>query len=281
VEVKGVVTSAPASGSDSFTATTFVVAPRSFAPLGGGSDRSRGDGYSYGGKVGGDYGYHPSSDRRHGDHGRGAHALSAHALPGSDSPTAGTPNTMVAADANTKITLNGQSASISNLTVGDMFVAIYNGTPSEALSAITATPATSVRAWTAPTGDSLYAFVGSVASTGSGTVSVNVTSSFPTGMFSGADTFTVGSQTKVLGNTNLTPGDIVAGGLIAPSGESATTVGSTPLQVLVDFAPPTASPSTAVTAEMTKRAEHRALEMLRHEKAKLDRRHDKFRIHTK
>jgi hypothetical protein len=50
---------------------------------------------------------------------------------------------------------------------------------------------------------------------------VNVTGHTPKGMFSGADTFGVGSQTKVLGNTNLAPGNILAGGLIAPSGGSA------------------------------------------------------------
>ncbi len=108
---------------------------------------------------------------------------------------------------------------------------------------------------------------------------VNVTGPFPKGIFSGADTYPVGSQTKVLGNTNLAPGDIVAGGLIAPSGESATAVGSTPLQVLVDFAPQTSSTSSsAMTAEMTRRAERRALEMLRHEQARLGRHHEKFRI---
>jgi hypothetical protein len=110
-------------------------------------------------------------------------------------------------------------------------------------------------------------------------VTVNVTGRIPTGIFSDADRDTVGSQTKVVGNTNLAPGDIVVGGLIAASGESASTGGSTPLQVLVDFAPQTSStPSSAMTAEMTRRAERRALEVLRYEKAKLVR-HDKHGTH--
>ena len=46
-------------------------------------------------------------------------------------------------------------------------------------------------------------------------VTVNVTGSIANGIFSGADTFSVGSQTQVLGNTNLATGD-VAGRLIAP-----------------------------------------------------------------
>jgi hypothetical protein len=115
--------------------------------------------------------------------------------------------------------------------------------------------------------------------TGSPGTVVNVTGSFPTGLFSGADTCTVDSQTKVLGNTNLVPGDVVAGGLVAPVGESARTVGSTPLQVLVGLAP--SATSAVATASVTRRAERRALEMLRHEKAKLDRHHEKFKTDRK
>jgi len=102
--------------------------------------------------------------------------------------------------------------------------------------------------------------------------SVNVTGSIPTGIFSGADTFTVDSQTKVVGNTNLSSGDVVAGGLIAGGGESASTIGSTPLQLLADYPPASSASSTAATAGQLKRAERRAMEMLRHEKAKMDRR---------
>ncbi len=261
VEVKGVVTSAPAGGSDSFTATTFVVAPRHFSPTDGA--------YSYGGHVGGKYGYGPSSS-----HGRRTHSMTRSQTVG----TVGSPNTTITTDASTRITLEGQSSSVSNLAVGDMFVAIYNGIPSEPLSTITATPAISIRAWSAPTGNALYGFVGTVAGTASGTVTVNVTASVPTGMFSGADTFTVGSQTKVVGNTNLGIGDVVAGALIAPSGQSASTVASTPLQLLVDYPPASSSPASA-TAEQIKRAERRALEMLRAEQAKLARHHEKHLTH--
>ena len=100
-------------------------------------------------------------------------------------------------------------------------------------------------------------------------VTVNVAGPIPNGIFRGADTFSVGSQTKVLGNTNFATGD-VAGGLIAPNRESASAVGSTPLQLLLDHAPASSSCSTAATAEQMKRAERRALEMLRQEKSKFE-----------
>jgi len=110
---------------------------------------------------------------------------------------------------------------------------------------------------------------------GSDGFAVNLTSFSPTGLLCAADRVTVDSQTKVLGNTNLGGGDVVADGLIAARGESAGAIASSPLQVVVDLKPSTAY--VAMTAEMTRRAERRALETFRHEKAKLDRQHDKFK----
>lgn len=72
-------------------------------------------------------------------------------------------------------------------------------------------------------------------------ISVNVTDSLPNGLLSGTDTFDVGSQTIVLGNSSstlvgslrdLSTGEVVAGGMITAS---AGTIESTPLEVLVDF----------------------------------------------
>jgi hypothetical protein len=113
--------------------------------------------------------------------------------------------------------------------------------------------------------------------TGTESVAVNMKRSIAKGFPGGADTLTVGSQTKVVGNTDLAPGDVVAGGLVALSGESASTVWSTPLQLVVDYAPASSS-STAANAEQMKRVERRALEMLRQEKAKFVR-HDKHGTH--
>jgi hypothetical protein len=111
-----------------------------------------------------------------------------------------------------------------------------------------------------------------------GTITVNVTTSPPNGLFSGTDTFDVGSQTIVLGNSGSTlfgslskvsTVDVVAGGVIAPSGESAGTVQSSPLGVLVDFPQSSSSSSTPANAEKAsiRRAEHRALGLLRREQA--------------
>jgi hypothetical protein len=302
VEVKGVITSAPASGSDSFTATAYVLAPEHFFPggdwsgggnrhdpgsWGGGSGSSTGGddpsssssfSYSYGGRVGGSYGY----SGRSGDL-RGARMrphLRSHCLSGTTPVSDGTPGTVITTDSSTQITIDGQSSSVSNLAVGDYFTAVYDGTPDESLATITSTPALSVAAWVPLQGNSLYAFVGTVSGTDTtnGTVTVNVTSSIPNGLFSGTDTFDVGSQTIVLGNSgstlfgslaNVTTGDVVAGGLIAPSGETASTVESSPLQVLVDFPQSSSSSSTATTQQASiRRAEHRALKLLRREKAK-------------
>jgi hypothetical protein len=101
----------------------------------------------------------------------------------------------------------------------------------------------------------LHAFVGTVSSTDTtaGTVTVNVTRPVPNGLFSGTDTFDVGSQTIVLGNSGST--------LFGSFGN-----------VLVDFPQSSSSSSSSSSATATKasirRAERRALKLLRHEQAK-------------
>jgi hypothetical protein len=297
IEVRGVVTTAPASDADSFTATAYVVQHAHFrhggghgwggghghgwggghghgwggghhwsggagnsggggksgGSSGGGSSKGTGYSYTYSGKVRGRHDHSPSSD--------------------------GTAGTVIATDGSTQIRIDGQQSSVINLAVGDYFTAVYDGTPDESLSTITSTAALSVSAWAPSDGNSLYAFVGTVSSTDAtaGTITVNETRSFPNGLFSGTDTFDVSSQTIVLGNSGSTlsgslgsvsTGDVVAGGLIAPSGESAATVESTPLQVLVDFPQSSSTSSATATKASIGRAERRALELLRLEKAK-------------
>jgi hypothetical protein len=87
------------------------------------------------------------------------------------------------------------------------------------------------------------AVVGTVSSTDTtvGTSTVNVTRSTPNGLFSGTDTFDVGSQTIVLGN-----------------------------QVAMNFPQSSSSPTSSATAtnESTRQADRRALKLLRHEQAK-------------
>jgi hypothetical protein len=306
VEVRGVVTTAPASGAGSFTATAYVVQHAHFLHGGGhgwgvgrgsgggrgwgggdsrggsggsgssggskstsgGSSKGNGYSYSYGGKV-------------RGAHTRDARAHGSHHQPGSTPAGDGTPDTQITTGGATQIRIDGQQSSVSNLAVGDYFTAVYDGTPDESLSTITSTPSLSVSAWAPSDGNLLYAFVGTVSSTDTtaGTITVNVTGSTPNGLFSGTDTFDVGSQTIVLGNSGSTPfgslgsfstGDVVAGGLIAPSGGPAGTVESTPLQVLVDFPQSSSSSTSSANAQKAsiRRAERRALNLLRRESAK-------------
>jgi hypothetical protein len=257
VEVRGVVTTAPTNGSASFTATAEVV--EHSHPFAGGGHGHGGHGWGGakwgGGKVRGRHDHSPSSD--------------------------GTAGTVIATDGSTQIRIDGQQSSASSLAVGDYFTAVYDGTADESLSTITSSPALSVSAWAAADGNSLYAFVGTVTGTDTtaGTVTVNVTGSTPNALFSGTDTFDVGSQTIVLGNSgntlfgslgSVSTGDVVAGGLVAPSGEAAGTVESTPLQVLVDFPQPSSSSTSSANAQKAsiRRAERRALKLLRREKAK-------------
>jgi hypothetical protein len=121
---------------------------------------------------------------------------SPHCLSGWTPLSGGTPSTTITTDASTTITIDGQPASVSGLA-----------------------------AWAPPNPGTLYAFVGTVSSTTSGSVTVDVTSSIPSGLLVGTDTFSVGPQTLVFGNSNssllgspsnVSPGDVVAGGLIAP-----------------------------------------------------------------
>jgi hypothetical protein len=264
VEVRGVVTSAPTNGSGSFTATAYVVEHSHL--FAGGGHRHGGHGWG-GGKWGG--GNRDSANIR------------ASHSPSGGMPADGTPGTAITTDGSTEIRIDGQQSSVSNLAVGDYFTAAYDGTPDESLSTITATPALSVSSWAPADGNSLYAFVGTVSGTDptAGTVTVNVTGSFPNGLFSGTDTFDVGSQTIVLGNSgstlfgslgSISTGDAVAGGLVAPSGATASAVESTPLQVLVDFPQSSSSSTSSANAQKAsiRRAERRALKLLRRENAK-------------
>jgi hypothetical protein len=107
-----------------------------------------------------------------------------------------------------------------------------------------------------------------------GTVTVQVSNfipSEPVPAGSNPATFTVSPSTIVLGGTSInglcggslsdvSAGDIVAGGLIGPAAETLSKVESPPLQVLVDF-PTTAAPAQSSSFRMAarKRALARAL----------------------
>jgi hypothetical protein len=287
VEVRGVVTTAPASGSDQFTATAYVVTPPHPEPYGWGDpggpqpgyssqNASFGQGYSYGGGIGGGYGWGGAAVR--------GPALRSYCLPVGTPVSQGTPDTTITTDTSTSITINGKADQpVSDLADGDTFTAVFDGTPNDPLSTITATPAISITAWTPPTPYALYAFVGTVAATTApagttpGSISVTVTSSDPSGLFTGTDKFTVGPTTLVFGDSTsslfgslsgVSVGDVVAGGLISQGGQTASAIEADPLQILVDF--PAAVTPGVTTASIRHRDLKKALALLGKEKVKLD-----------
>jgi hypothetical protein len=166
----------------------------------------------------------------------------------------------------TAFRIDGQDSSLSGLAAGDRFVALFNGSPTDSLQTLLASAPVAVFAHTPPTQHQLYAFVGTVTGVNptAGTVSVQVSNSVPSGLVpggSGPATFTVSPSTMILGGTStnglfggsltdVSMGDVVAGGLIGPAGETLTQVESSPLQVLVDF--PAAT--TAVKSSSVRRA---------------------------
>ncbi len=176
-------------------------------------------------------------------------------------------------DSSTTFRVDGQDATLADLAPGDRFVALFNGSPGDSLQTLVASPAVAVFAHTPPMQHQLYAFVGTVTGvdTTGGTVTVQVSNSLPSGFVpagSNPATFTVSPSTMILGGSStnglfggalsdVSMGDVVAGGLIGPAGETLSQVESSPLQVLVDF-PAAATPSVK-SASMRRTVRQRAL----------------------
>jgi hypothetical protein len=297
VEVSGVITAAPTTGDpDQFTATASVVEPPHggsawtpppvggpIRPVGGpvSAGGAWGGGYSYGGQVGGSYGFAGAPAVR-------PHSSRSHCA---TSTTAGTAGTVITVDSGTKLDINGNTttATVGELAVGQKFTATFDGTPTETLAAIVANPALSI---VATTPKALYAFVGTVTATNTTstpeTVSVAVTQSLPTGLFTGTDTFDVGPGTFVFGGSssslfgslsNVTVGDVVAGGLVSTGGQAASAVEADPLQVLVDFPASSSSSSASSAAVRHLRAADfkKALRLLGKDSKKSGKKHHKKR----
>lgn len=206
-------------------------------------------------------------------------------------PTSGT--VTITTNSSTKFDVNGNtSATIANLAAGDRFIATFAPSTSQGMSSagvegrslrrshwdqggstptVPTTPALSVIAESPP---QLYAFVGTVATTPTalpGSLSVTVSQSLPAGLFTGTQTFQIGSQTLVFGGSlaaffgesastpTISANDVVVGGEINMGGLTAAQVEANPLQVLVDFttttssmSPSKASTTTPVATEMAK-----------------------------
>jgi hypothetical protein len=250
VAVAGVVTSVDQAGS-SFDANAFIPQGEGFGFHHHGFGDGNGGGDQGGGGGGGDF---------HRDWLGGPQDQQQSA------PTP-TPVTIMTNPATT-FRIDGQSGTLADLAPGSRFVALFNGSPTDSLQTLVASPAVAVFAHTPPVQHQLYAFVGTVSGvdTTAGTVSVTVANSIPSGLVpsgSGPQTFTVSPSTLILGGTStnglfggsladVSVGDVVAGGLIGPAGETLTQVESSPLQVLVDF--PAATTSSSTTSSSVRRA---------------------------
>jgi hypothetical protein len=284
VAVAGTVTSVDPA-ANSFTANAFI-------PSGNGSqDGSDDQGSSdQGSSDQGDSGDQGSSDQ--GSSGQGdsgdqgdSNGTAGPATPGQGAGHQGdfrsdwlgnqpalTPVTITTDPSATRFRVDGQNSTLSDLAPGDRFVALFNGSPSDSLQTLVSQPALAVDAQPAATQHQLYAFVGTVSGvdTAAGTLTVQVSNSIPSGLVpagSNPATFTVPSSTMILGGSStnglyggslsdVSAGDVVAGGLIGPAGETLSQVESSPLQVLVDF-PATATP--VKTAALRRAARQRAL----------------------
>jgi hypothetical protein len=281
VAVAGTVVSVNAS-ANSFVANAALVSEGC-----SGDDQGGGDDQGSGGDQGGGFGGDDCMGGFESDWGGGFGGGEGAALT----------QVTIMTNSSTTITVNGQTATLASLAAGDRFVATFpvpastmqtpaptstsggmgndwdSGGMSSGLTIqqVVMSPALSV---SAEAGPQLYAFVGTVAAvdTTAGTVTVNVTSSIPTGLITSPATFTVSADTLILGGnatgglfggtlSGVTVGDVVAGGLIGTTGETLTQIEATPLRVLVDF--PVVSTATTATMATTKaRALSKALALL-------------------
>jgi hypothetical protein len=184
----------------------------------------------------------------------------------------------ISTDSNTNFDVDEQNGTIDNLAQGQKFDAVFTGSPNgEVQTFLNGNPAVSVSARTPHARKQLYAFVGSVTGvdTASGTVTVEITRTLPSDLAAAGSTatFTIGSDTLVLGGSgnglfggslsNVSVGDIVAGGVTAPSGDTLTQIEALPLRILLDLpATSSAMASKASRARARTHALDRALSLL-------------------
>jgi hypothetical protein len=258
--VVGTVVSVDATAG-TFVANAFVV-----PPFGGEHGSAGGDGPGFGG-----FGFFPGG---FGHDGTGTTTTTTSTTTTPTAPTA--TQVTITTNKSTTITLGHSTATLSQLAVGDRFRALFTGAPTDAIGTLVASAALSVNAAAAPKQHQLYAFVGTVKSTDTtaGTVTVDVTAGIPSSLLAaGTDaTFTVGTSTLVIGGSstsglgfstgslsNVSTGDIVAGGLIGDAGETAAQVQAAPLMLLLDFpagsSSSSSSSSSSIRASALKRAE--------------------------
>jgi hypothetical protein len=185
----------------------------------------------------------------------------------------------ITTNSSTKIIVNGSTGTVGDMKAGDQFMALFAGSPTTPIATLVGKPALSIFDRTPPPKKQVYAFVGTVTGTDTtkGTVTLTVTASFPSGLAAASSsvTLTVSSDTLILGGTGSTglrstladvsTGDIVAGGLLAPQGDTLTQIEALPLQILLDLPVPSSSSSsssTTTTSAAKQKALKQALKLL-------------------
>jgi hypothetical protein len=211
---------------------------------------------------------------------------------GGTSTTQTTSQVTISTDSNTLMFVNGLPGSVSDLGAGQQFIGLFDGYPTDAVQTLTANPAALLLAHgTQSASKQAYAFVGTVSGVdaSAGTVTVNVSDTFPSSLAAANITasFTVGEQTLILGGSSsgsldsglggslsdVSTGDIVAGGLLGPAGETLAQVEAQPLSVLLDLPAPSASSARKARARTKSRAFHEALALVRGKSLHRSKRH--------
>jgi hypothetical protein len=214
----------------------------------------------------------------------------------SNTPT--TTEVTITTNSSTTIKVGGVTgtATVGDLVPGAQFLALFPGSSSDTIQTLVASPATSIYAQVPK---QFYAFVGTVTGTDptAGTLTVDVSRSLPSSLVTGGSTatFTVSSHTFIIGGSslssgglgglfgglfggslsNISTGDLVAGGLIGQSGLTATQVEATPLMFLLDLPAPASTTSSSTTSSAESKALKETLKVLHGGKVKLGKSHKK------
>jgi hypothetical protein len=262
VPVVGTVVSTDAGGNaDSFVADVY--APSSFVPGPWSGDVSgqQGSGPDFGQLFGSLFGSMFGSGSNTG--------IGSDIRSHDDGAPATTPVTITAGDG-TMVFVNGSSGDVAGLSPNDDFVALFDGSLGESVQTLVQGSPLLIIDHTPPAPKQLYAFVGSVSDVSStdahdGTVTVDVQGALPSSIASSGDSvpLTVTSGTLILGGssssglgsdlTDVSDGDIVVAGLVAPQGDTLSQVEALPLKVLFDI------PVTVSGSETQSQAREQAL----------------------
>jgi hypothetical protein len=292
-----VVSTDPSAGT--FVANAYVLTPPSMGTggsTGGTGGSTGGPGGSTGGPGG--FGFPGLGGGSFGGLGTGGPSgFSKTHAKNSVAPT--TTQVTIYTNSSTTIRVLGSkgAGTVADLVPGAKFLALFPGSSSDTIQTlVTSTnPATAIYAQIPK---QFYAFVGTVSgtSTTADTVTVDVSRSLPSGLIASGTTatFALGPHTFIIGGsslsgggsgglfgglfggslTDVSSGDMVAGGLIGTAGMTADQVEATPLMFLLDLPAPTTT-STGSTKSAASKALKETLKLLHGGKVKLESKHGK------